>query len=113
MMHFAIRNLQQDITYWAPGAQNVYGQTAPAAPVLLKGRWMDKIQQVRRPNGEEVTSGAEVLLNADVAVSGFLMLGDQTAHATPPGGLDGAMEIQNFSKEPDLRNLESQRKAYL
>lgn len=110
MMHFAIKNLHQDITYWAPTANNEYGHAGFAAPVLIKGRWQDKVQQVRKPNGEEVTSSAEVFVDRDVADSGYLMLGDQTAQATPP---EGAREIQSYASVPDLRNLDSERKAYL
>lgn len=110
MMHFAQRNLRQDLTYWGPGALNKYGQQDSIAPVLIKGRWQDKIQQVATMSGEEVTSKAEVFVDRDVAVSGFLALGDHTNSPTPT---EGALEIQNFSLIPDLRNLGSERKAYL
>lgn len=110
MQHFALRNLLQDITYWAPGAQNVYGHTGSAAPVLIKGRWQDKIQQIVRPGGEEVTSSAEVFVDRDVAISGFLAVGDHTASLTPT---PEAREIQTYNTVPDLRNLGSERRAYL
>jgi hypothetical protein len=110
MMHFAIRNLNQAVTYWPPAAENEFGHAGSGAPVLLMGRWSDKTQQIMRPNGEEVISAAQVILNQDVAVSGFLMKGDHTGSATPPAG---AREIQNFTSTPDLRNLESLRKAFL
>lgn len=110
MMHFAQKNLRQDITYWGPGVQNLYGQAAPAAPILIKGRWQDKIQQVVSMSGEEVTSSAEVYVDREVAISGFLVLGDQTDQPTPT---DDAREIRNYSSMPDLRTLGAERKAYL
>lgn len=110
MTYFAAKNLRQDVTYWGPGAQNEFGQTGSAAPILLKGHWEDKVQQIRRPDGEEVTSSAQVFLDEDVAVSGFLALGDFTAQATPPAE---AREIQSFNSIPDLRNLGKERRAFL
>lgn len=109
-MHFAQKNLLQDVTYWAPGVENIYGQAASSAPVLIKGRWQDKIQQVIGSRGEEVTSSAMVFVDRDVAVSGFLALGDLTDQASPPAG---AREIQNYSSIPDLRTLGAEKKAYL
>lgn len=111
MMHFAQRNLRQDITYWPPSAQNEYGHAGYGAPILLKGRWEGKVQQVRTPSGEEVTSTAQVFLDSDVAISGFLAPGDLTDQNTPPA--DVAYEIQNFMATPDLRNLGTERRAYL
>jgi hypothetical protein len=110
MMHFALKNLNQDITYWPPAAENEYGHAGHGNPILIKGRWSEKTQQIRRPDGEEVTSSTQVIVDRDVALAGFLMEGDQTAQATPPAG---AREIQLFASQPDLRNLESLRKAYL
>lgn len=110
MMHFAQRNLHQDITYWGPGATNLYGQGASAAPILIKGRWEDKIQQVATPSGEEVTSSAEVFVDRDVAISGFLARGD---HVDSPDPISDAREIQSYNTAPDLRNLGSERRAYL
>lgn len=110
MMHFALRNLNQEVTYWAPGAQNEFGHAQASAPIKIRARWEEKTQQVLKPNGEEVTSGTEVIVDRDLAIAGFLMLGDQTGQATPPAG---AREIQNFTSQPDLRNLESLRKAFL
>ena len=110
MQHFATKNLLQDITYWGPDEANEFGQPGSADPVLIRGRWQDKVQQVLNSTGQEVTSSAEVYVDRDVAVSGFLALGDHTDSATPT---DDAREIQNYSTVPDLRNLGSQRKAYL
>lgn len=102
MMHFGLTNMVQDITYWAPGVQNEYGQVGFAAPIKIKGRWEGKVQQVRKPDGEEITSTAHVFVDRLLAVLGYIALGDLTADQTPP---DTAKEIQSWNSHPDLRNL--------
>lgn len=106
------RNLRQVVTYWAPdpdGGTNDFGQPIVADGILLKGRWEDKVQQVRTQSGEEVTSMAVVYLNRDVSVNGFLKLGDFNGQ---PFNSD-SREIISYQTTPDLRNLSTERKAYL
>ena len=112
-MHFTQRNLHEDITYWPPssGQTNDFGHALLGGPVLLKGRWEQKSQQVRKNNGDEFTSAAEVLLSADVETSGYLIQGDfTTTNAVPTRE---AWEIQEFRKTSDLRNLGYDRRAFL
>jgi hypothetical protein len=111
-MHFGQRNLPQDITYWAPdasGLTNDFGQAITGVGVLIKGRWEDKVQQVRTATGEEVTSLSEVYVDRDVAIGGYLKKGDFTGETLP----QDAREIQNLLTTPDLRNLGTERRAYL
>jgi hypothetical protein len=109
-MHFAQKNLRQDITYWPPSAQNIYGHASSGEPILIKGRWENMNQQIRKASGEEVMSRAEVFVDRDLSISGFLAQGDLTTEVTPP---EGALEIQDFRTTPDLRNLGHERRAYL
>lgn len=110
MVGVAARNLHQDITYWPPGVENEFGHASYGTPVLVKGRWQAKNQQIRRATGEEIVSSAEVFVDRDVAISGFLAVGNHTAQSSP---VSDAREIQDFRTTPDLRNLESERRAYL
>ena len=114
MTHFAQRNLRQTITYWGVlnnPTTNEFGHPTMEAPITIAGRWEDKVQQIRLNNGEEVTSSAEVLVDRDLEVGGYIALGDQTAAGSVP--IEDAREIQAFSITPDLRNLGSERRAYL
>jgi hypothetical protein len=111
-MHFTQKNLHQDITYWPPsGGQNEFGHAIMGTPEVIKGRWENMNQQIRKPSGEEVMSRAEVFVDRDLQISGFLAQGDQTAAADYIAA--GALEIQDFRTTPDLRNLDSERRAYL
>lgn len=109
-MHFTQRHLNQELTYWAPTAPNRYGQPGFAPPQLIKGRWQVSNQQVRKANGEEIVSRAEVFVDRDLENGGMLAEGDHLSEATP---IEGAQEIQDFRITPDLRNLGSERRAYL
>lgn len=109
------RNLNQDVTYWAPGDPNSvgdYGYKNFAAPVKLVGRWETKTQLAKNTAGEEFVSNATVFLPSDIIIGGYLAEGDQTAFADP-GTYDGAWEIKQFIKTPDLRRIETERRALL
>lgn len=110
MLAVTQKNLHQDITYWAPAALNEYGHAGSSAPVLIKGRWEHLTQQIRKSSGEEIMSRAEVFVDRDLEISGFLMEGDHTSSPLP---VQGALEIQDFRETPDLRNLDAERRAYL
>lgn len=109
-MEWTQYNLNQDITYWRPSAQNEYGHAGSEAPILIKGRWETSTQQIRKPSGEEIISRAEVFVDRDLEISGYLALGDKTGEVTPSSD---AQEIQDFRITPDLRNLDAERRAFL
>lgn len=111
---FPARNLRQDITYWAPAnapVTNDFGHADMSPPILIKGRWEAKAQQIRRPDGEEVVSTTQVFVDRDVSISGYVALGDHTAGNPPP--TEAAQEIQAYNTTPDLRNLGTERVVYL
>lgn len=114
MGRFTSRSLLEDITYWPPtsGATNDFGHPIFVTPVLITGRWEDKLQQIRKANGEEVTSSTMVYVDRDLDISGYLAQGDLTDEVSPLV-IDGAKEIQATMTTPDLRNLDHERIAYL
>lgn len=112
-MGFGNRSLIQEITYWAPqagGASNDFGHATLAAPVKIYGRWENREQLIRKPNGDEAVSVAEVWVDTDVDINGYLVLGDYTGESSP---VAAAREIQDYRTNPDLRNLETERRAFL
>lgn len=110
------RNLNQDITYWAPGTRNSFNELTFIAPVVLKGRWKEKAEQVRSPKGDVLTTRALIHVDRPVEESGWLAQGDQTAFTDPTlTGLSvhECAEIIDYQSCPDLRNLETSYKAYV
>ncbi len=112
-MHFAERNLKQYLTYWPPVTNNVtnaFGHASLGTPRIITGRWEERTQTIRKPNGDEFVSQIEVLVSEDVEAEGYLVLGQYTDEASP---IRAAREIADFRKTPDLRNLGYERRAYL
>jgi hypothetical protein len=108
------RNLSASITYWAPNVYNTHGETTYAAPVLLQGRWMTRIQTVVNTMGQEVLTSAEIFLSDDVAEEGVLAVGDYTDQATPQDlGSANVGIVKSFISQPDLRNMQQERRAYV
>lgn len=106
------RNMNMLITYWAVTGENEYGASSFGAPVLLLGRWEESSQQFRTPQGDDSVSKAVVWVPQDVTIDGYLALDNQTAFSSPDL-VNGAEQIRQFTKVPDLRNASSERRAYL
>lgn len=119
MTHFANRGLHETLTYWAPTgvpigsahATNEFGFVTTSVGVLVKGRWEDKITNVRKPTGEEITTMAQVYLSSSVEVDGYLARGNFEDQALAPN--HEAHQIQAYHETPDLRNLGHERRAFL
>lgn len=108
----ATRQLTQDLTYWAPGARDKFGERGFSAPVLLKGRWKESNELVMNSQGEEITSGTQARVPSDVVEGGQIALGDYTEQADP-SLVPGALEIKVFKKTPDLRVANWSRRAMM
>lgn len=105
-------SLGQTLTYWAPGAKDLYGKPSFSTPVQLPCRWEDKNESVINKTGEQIVSKSRVfLLNQDLDIDGYVLLG--VSAAADPSILDDAREIQQIGKTPDLRNLKSLNTLYL
>lgn len=105
-----VRNLRADITYWATTPDGFGGFTS-AAPVTMKGRWEGRNELFRTITGEQVVSAAIVFVESDVDINGYLFEGVSTV--ADPTLVSGAMQIKQFVRIPDLRNLSHDRRAFL
>jgi hypothetical protein len=104
------RNLKQDVTIWA-SAPGDYGSETYGAPSVVKGRWEERAENFIDPHGQQQVSRAVVFLAADVGPGDYIYLG--TSVSADPTLEAGAYKVRQFSKIPDLRNLQSERRAYL
>jgi hypothetical protein len=96
---------KQTCTYWAPGSMNQYGKMTYTAPVTKACRWEEISITFQDKRGEEKQSKTRVFMDDDVDVDGYLMLG--TSVAADPTVVDGAMEIQQKSRIPNLRAVKT------
>jgi hypothetical protein len=110
-MGYPNRLLHDVITYWPPLAESKFGVPAVGAPTLLQGRWEERNERVRKPNGDEIVSTAVVFVDQDVFNGGHLYNGDASMDPDPHSA--GALEIQAFVSVPDIRSVTKERRAYL
>lgn len=104
------RTYNQDITYWAPTGESLYGaDSVYAAPVHFKGRWEDRQEVARSLSGEEFVTTAVVFVPQAVEGKGVLALGTFTENAP----VFGSHEIKGLVEVPDLRNVSTERRALL
>lgn len=105
------RGYQTDLTYWPGLGQNGYGEETFGTPVIIQGRWEDKMEEIRLPNDEVIKSEAIVFTPASISIGGYLVEGDFVAIEDPT--LCGAREIRSIAKIPSLRTNASEQRAYL
>jgi hypothetical protein len=103
----------QDLTYWAPLGEDRYGRKTFSAPGIIKGRWEDKAEEFTATGGQSVVSKAVAAVDRDLAVGGYLALGNHLALADPELLTGVAQEIRVFQRAPDLRNVGVHRKAVM
>jgi hypothetical protein len=108
-----VGGLIQDITYWAPGAEDRYGNKTFAGPALLKGRWEDRNEEVSVIGGNTIVSKAIAIVDKPIHNQGYLALGDYVGIATPDLVGDAAQEIRAAFRLADLRNVSSVHKAVM
>jgi len=98
-------------TYWTPGEYDGYGGRVFGTPVSVRVRWEDKVELVKDNKGEEFNARANVFVEIDVEVGGYLFHG--VSPAADPTTVEGAFEIGAFEKIPSLNALEFVRKAFI
>jgi hypothetical protein len=103
--------LNQTITYWAPSTPDQYGGRTYAAPVTFVGRWEDRAETLTSPSGEEFISRSRVFSDAAKAINGYLYLG--TSATADPRTVDGAYEIQQTGRMPNLKANQNLYTAFL
>lgn len=107
-----MRHFHQTATYWeATGTTDIYGKPTFKAPVQLKCRWEDKVQQFINKRGTEVVSKSKVYLADQIMLDGYMFLGTSTE--VNPIKVKGASEIQQVGVTPDLRFIRNLTTVWL
>lgn len=106
------RRHTQKLTYWAPSAENDYGEEGFQAPVVVFGRWEERQDQVVSATGEQMVSKAFVYSDTKMDAEGYVALGDYSGQANPLA-IDGAWQIKGTTEVPSLRTNTVVRAAFL
>lgn len=96
------RRYTQTLTYWAPEAENDFGEEGLAAPVTVEGRWENRQERAVTPSGEEIISKAFAYSDSSLAIGGYLAVGSHLGQLNPLL-IDGAEQIKGNTEIPSLR----------
>ena len=112
-MSFLTGKLPDKATWWPVSGNDGYGGDTVSAPVLIDTRWEDRREKFFGAlDKRELVSNAVVMMETDISVGDYLCKGDQTGQANP-ATVAGSYKVQRFDKIPDLRSLDSVRRAVL
>lgn len=108
----------QTAVYWGSPADDGYGGFTFDSPVEIPVRWDEKHELITASNGEQIVTKAEIFVNQDVDVNGYLFLGNLTAlsdeQSANPKLHDQAHCIRQTSKVPLIKSTtQFVRKAFI
>lgn len=103
-MAYYSENMNQAITYWAPGVPDGFGglDFTSSERDVFQGRWEDKAVLFRDANGQEQTSSAILYLPFKVTVRGYVFLGNDINNLTPQLSGVAYREIRAVGVAPSL-----------
>lgn len=111
--------LKMRAAYWEPGVPDDRGNRTFVAPVQIKCRWEERVQEFTGTNNEAMLSNAIVYVDRDVKLLGVLKLlevGQTVNTLTDPANPfanEKAWEIKRFDKLPTIKATQFVRTAYL
>lgn len=98
----------QTAVYWGSPVDDGYGGFTFEDAVEIPVRWEENHQLIIAANGEQIVTKAEIFINQDVDVNGYLFLGsltDLTAEQLiDPKLCEQAYAIRQYSKVPLLKS---------
>jgi len=115
MYKISTKFLKQDAVYWEPKTRtNIYGEKTFEPPVEVPVRWSDEKEEFIDENGERQISKAKVMVDREMMLGGFLMLGDKhdiEDESDPVAS--GGFRIRGFKRIPTIDARETVRIALL
>lgn len=115
---FIKRLCVQTAIYWGSPVDDGYGKKEFDDPVEIKVRWDDTTDLIRSVDGKEVACKSKIIVQQDVDLGGYLMLGSlddiDSGLSDTPQDITGAYEIIRLDKTPLFRKTDQfVRTAYV
>lgn len=112
------RNLNQEVTRWPNTGSDGFGGFTFGSPLVHAGRWEDKAEMFRDPQGREITSSAICYVDGviDIDVGDFLAEGNHLGVANPLAANASetvARRVEQSHRTTNLRNMQSLRKVFM
>ena len=109
--------LNDTLVYWPPAARDKFAKPGYGTPAEILGRWEDNLELAVTSTGEEFTSHAQVFLDQDLELEGYLFLGDlqdlSTDELSDPRREDRAYEIKKTERVESVGGLDQVRQVWL
>ena len=116
-MAFIDSFLKQTAVYWPSPSRDGYGKLSFGTAVEIDVRWEDMHSLILNNDGKEELSKAEVFVDTDVEVDGYLYLGElsdlSVAEKADPQLKSTAFPIKAYDKVPDISGTDFVRTAWL
>lgn len=107
----------QTAVYWSRLQSDGYGGWLYDDPVEIAVRWEETQERIVNDKGEEVISNVQVLVDQDMKVGDYLMLGDlgdwDSSASAAPMSQHLAQPVKKFEKIPDVTAESFVRTAWL
>lgn len=98
-----VKNMNQTFVYWGSPVNDGSGGFTFAAPVEIKGRMEDCMEIVRSKDGRELVSTAQVFVDRELDMDGYLVEGNlDTYAAVNPQDIAEAFQIMTKGSSPNL-----------
>lgn len=111
------RFLKQTVVRWQSNGRSVTGKLSFGTGSELSARWEGKKELFTDANGEQKLSRAVVYFSSEISEGDFIYLGLfsglTAAQQSDPLQVDGAQEIRQVEKTPNLKGTLFLYKAYL
>jgi hypothetical protein len=105
--------LSQTCVYWAPSSIDKTGAVTYAAAVEVACRWDDFTQEILSVEGDTILSMASVMVDQNVAINGYLWLGELADAPADPKADSTAHLIRQFMCNPNIDADEELKTARL
>ena len=113
-MGFFTEFYTEDLSYWAAAdPKDTYGKPTFSLPVIIKGRWEDKVELIIDAAGREIRARSRIWLLQSVSIGDYLFRGTFSSGENDPTLVDDAYEIKDVRKVKDIDGIEEEVIAFL
>ena len=106
------RALNQEATLWSNPLPDGYGGFKFSTPKIILVRWEENSVEFTSPGGQIEISNAVVWTPLQVKIGSYIALGNLLTEANPTK-VDDAYIVRNSRAIPDIRNIETEWRAFL
>ena len=114
MSEFFDEWMKDNISYWAvTSTLDTYGKPTFTAPIIILGRWEDKVELITDAAGREIRARARVWFLQDIFIGDYVKLGSFSSGENDPTLVSEAYEIKDVRIVRSMDGDETERIGFL